>query len=1009
MKLDKQISNEKMAENRDEESGTTTNTAQRATDKETKEQMNEKLAGTSKGGGASPNERPDAPDNKDPPPSDEEGGEGGGGGDKEGPPSPEPEGEDAPPPVVAPLAAPEDENSGDGDNNKLSEELSEKAEEEEEEEKALSDLDEPEKVEQELDENAQKESSESNSESIQDAESRNLNIVNLETIREGEVLEIPPDNISPSASKVSPSKPRFYFDDNTSEYEAARDDGNMYNDDDDDAASVTSLPAELPPPPDGGWGWVIVLVSFLCNAVVDGVAYSFSPFLDTLSKEFDAPKGKVAWIPSLLAGVYLSAGPIVSALCNKFGCRIVCIVGGVIASFAYFITIFATSVEFLMVFQGMVGGFGFGLIYLPAVVCVGYYFESKRALATGIAVCGSGIGTMIFPPLVNHLISEYTWRGANIFIAGMILNCCLFGGLMRPLEVPRMKKKDLLQRLAEEKRLAMHERNVSFITVTNADGTVERRPRNADPGVHSQLNLSGYLTPVGTALALPTIQETQGSTPPEQESPIAASHAQDTSNNTSPGEQPEGADENMSLVNGSNTGAKPPAVSVRMAAAAAATKLPRNCSQPIMARDPSKFIPKNGSVPNFERRFSKVDIANQMKVIPATPKASTTNLRGLGSQDLRRVSSGYGRVSSNASFDVEAVGGLRQRRASQKSMMLRPMSRQDIFYSGSIANLREFKSQASMLSYRESALNLQGTGASRVVLDAIDGPEDEKVCCSCLPESMRGTLSQMMDFSLLKNPVFLMIGVANLFGMLGFYTPFVYLPAAAQEKGVDPEYSTFLISLIGITNTVGRVLSGLIADMPCVSALWINNICIVMSGVCVFLTPLAHSYGSFIALALFFGFFVSPFIALTSIIIVDLLGLRQLVNAFGVLCIFRGLAGIMGPPVSGSIYDATKSYDVSFYSAGGLLFVCAILHCLVPCVQRFYSKYEMPVKYTTNEEYLASVPEESGVSPDTGEGVGIVLDIKPKHATVVHQDSGENKIVLDASQNEKGKEAISAL
>lgn len=53
------------------------------------------------------------------------------------------------------------------------------------------------------------------------------------------------------------------------------------------------------------------------------------------------------------------------------------------------------------------------------------------------------------------------------------------------------------------------------------------------------------------------------------------------------------------------------------------------------------------------------------------------------------------------------------------------MSRQDIFYSGSIANLREFKSQASMLSYRESSLNLQGTGASRVVLDALDGPEED--------------------------------------------------------------------------------------------------------------------------------------------------------------------------------------------------------------------------------------------------------------------------------------------
>ena len=40
----------------------------------------------------------------------------------------------------------------------------------------------------------------------------------------------------------------------------------------------------------------------------------------------------------------------------------------------------------------------------------------------------------------------------------------------------------------------------------------------------------------------------------------------------------------------------------------------------------------------------------------------------------------------------------------------------------------------------------------------------------------------MMDFSLLKNPVFLVIGFANMIGMLGFYTPFVYLPSAAVEK-----------------------------------------------------------------------------------------------------------------------------------------------------------------------------------------------------------------------------------
>ena len=49
-------------------------------------------------------------------------------------------------------------------------------------------------------------------------------------------------------------------------------------------------------------------MSFLCNCIVDGVAYAFSPYLEPLSDQFDAPKGKVAWIPSLLAGVYLSVG-----------------------------------------------------------------------------------------------------------------------------------------------------------------------------------------------------------------------------------------------------------------------------------------------------------------------------------------------------------------------------------------------------------------------------------------------------------------------------------------------------------------------------------------------------------------------------------------------------------------------------------------------------------------------------------------------------------------------------
>jgi hypothetical protein len=63
-------------------------------------------------------------------------------------------------------------------------------------------------------------------------------------------------------------------------------------------------------------------------------------------------------------------------------------------------------------------GVGFGLIYVPAVIAVGFYFERWRALATGIAVCGSGIGTSLMAPLSSYLIEKYTWRVALVIQAG---------------------------------------------------------------------------------------------------------------------------------------------------------------------------------------------------------------------------------------------------------------------------------------------------------------------------------------------------------------------------------------------------------------------------------------------------------------------------------------------------------------------------------------------------------------------------------------------------------------
>jgi MFS family permease len=191
-----------------------------------------------------------------------------------------------------------------------------------------------------------------------------------------------------------------------------------------------------------------------------------------------------------------------------------------------------------------------------------------------------------------------------------------------------------------------------------------------------------------------------------------------------------------------------------------------------------------------------------------------------------------------------------------------------------------------------------------------------------------------VDVSLLKNPVFLFVAISNIFGMLGFYVPFVYLIDSAVNKGIEKDQAAFLLSIIGITNTIGRVLSGVISDLPQVSALLMNNLCLLLSGICIAIVPFCGSYGAYVGMAVFFGLFVSGYVSLTSIMLVELLGLENLTNAFGLLILFRGAASIVGSPLAGAVLNAVGNYEVPFFLAGGFLILSALISFMVPFVQR---------------------------------------------------------------------------
>lgn len=185
--------------------------------------------------------------------------------------------------------------------------------------------------------------------------------------------------------------------------------------------------------PDGGWGWMVTFAAFMVGVILDGISFSFGIFFKELFVYFNESKSLTSWIISVLNGTYLGIGPLSSILVSIFGCRQVAVFGACLAAVAFFCCTYSPNVQVMIILYGLLGGAGLGLLYLPSIVVVGHYFKKRRALATGIAVCGSGIGGFVFAPLSEFLIEMYSWKGAMWIISAIVLNGIPIAMLLRPL------------------------------------------------------------------------------------------------------------------------------------------------------------------------------------------------------------------------------------------------------------------------------------------------------------------------------------------------------------------------------------------------------------------------------------------------------------------------------------------------------------------------------------------------------------------------------------------------
>uniref|UniRef100_A0A3Q1I730 Major facilitator superfamily (MFS) profile domain-containing protein n=1 Tax=Anabas testudineus TaxID=64144 RepID=A0A3Q1I730_ANATE len=164
-------------------------------------------------------------------------------------------------------------------------------------------------------------------------------------------------------------------------------------------------------------------------------ARCISLFFVEFQAHFGADYSATAWIHSLLDCTTMLCAPVGSLVGNRWSCRVAVMLGGVLSSCGLLLSSFATSLKLLYFSMRILTGLGFALCYTPAIAMVGCYFRQRKALAYGIAMSGSSIGTFVLAAAVQQLIEQYSWRGALLVLSAVVVNLCVCGKVVESLSI----------------------------------------------------------------------------------------------------------------------------------------------------------------------------------------------------------------------------------------------------------------------------------------------------------------------------------------------------------------------------------------------------------------------------------------------------------------------------------------------------------------------------------------------------------------------------------------------
>ncbi|KAK9801528.1 putative MFS general substrate transporter [Seiridium cardinale] len=242
---------------------------------------------------------------------------------------------------------------------------------------------------------------------------------------------------------------------------------------------------------------IIVASSFAMVFTCCGLNFAFGVFqalYDDMAKQPGTPftgasTALIDLIGTLSISLMTMGAPFSVAWAKRFSPRWVSFAGGFIFGLSLILASFGTALWHFELTQGLLLGIGTCMPYMVAVTVAPAWFTARRGLAMGIILSGTGVGGLIWAPVVRALIDAIGFRN-TLRVSGAVSFVLISLSSAAMSWEPQTLARINVENASRTGRLS------GILQVPLVDWHVAKSRRFAAQGLSAMFQAAAYYTPV---------------------------------------------------------------------------------------------------------------------------------------------------------------------------------------------------------------------------------------------------------------------------------------------------------------------------------------------------------------------------------------------------------------------------------------------------------------------------------------------------------------------------------